>query len=671
MYAGSTWSAARAALVLSYNIIAAVLSVVLAEYFWLAHGEFEFYQRDIFFDALLFAAITSLLFIRFRLYSSFWRLSCIVDLEKFLLTAVFGFVVYLCTFLLTNRSYGFSWSVASIQLALFVGLSLCPRLGIRFLYEKYKSWVVWRTHHEKLCRVLLVGGGEGATMLLRAFREIGAGGHYAALGILDLDRHNVGRQVFGVPILGSLEDFEAVMDRFQADGNKPSKIVLTTPLCGTKLLHLQKKAERYEVRIFRTPSLTDFQPASENGSIDLRPIAVEDLLERPEIKLQEDAIEGLIEGRCILVTGAGGSIGGELCRQIARREPGCLVMVDSSEYNLYAISMTIAEQFPNLRKVAHLADIRNASRVEDIFLRHCPELVFHAAALKHVPLCEDNPSESAYTNIIGTRNVAEAALASGTLAFVQVSTDKAVNPTSVMGATKRMAEFYCQALDLGYGDRLHAVAGGIQKPRFMTVRFGNVLGSSGSVVPLFRKQLQQGGPLTVTHPQMERFFMSIREAVELVLLGSARALSDSANRGHIFVLDMGAPVKILEFAERLTRLAGLQPYKDIPIEFIGLRPGEKLREELFDEAEGRLDSGVAGILAARPNPIQLSTLRSLVQNLERACIKGDNDVVLRLLKEYVPGYQPGRPVTPVRAQAHARKPELIMAQPALVEGTSA
>src|SRR5512134_2481425 len=167
-------------------------------------------------------------------------------------------------------------------------------------------------------------------------------------------------------------------------------------------------------------------------------------------------------------------------------------------------------------------------RVEDIFLRHCPELVFHAAALKHVPLCQDNPSESAYTNIIGTRNVAEAALASGALAFVQVSTDKAVNPTSVMGATKRMAEFYCQALDLGYADRVQALAGGIQKPRFMTVRFGNVLGSSGSVVPLFKRQLQQGGPLTVTHPQMERFFMSIREAVELVLLGSARALSDSA-----------------------------------------------------------------------------------------------------------------------------------------------
>jgi O-antigen biosynthesis protein WbqV len=230
---------------------------------------------------------------------------------------------------------------------------------------------------------------------------------------------------------------------------------------------------------------------------------------------------------------------------------------------------------------------------------------------------------------------------------------------------------YCQSLDLGHADKRQAVAGGVQKPRFITVRFGNVLGSSGSVVPLFQKQLQQGGPLTVTHPEMARFFMSIREAAELVLQGSARALSDGANRGQILVLDMGEPVNILDFAERLTRLAGLQPYKDIPIEIIGLRPGEKLREELFDEAEGRLDSGVAGILAAKPNPIQLSTLRSLVQSLERVCSQGDDEAVLRLLKDNVPGYEPGRPVAPVRTVVQARKTDLIIAQPALAEGTSA
>jgi FlaA1/EpsC-like NDP-sugar epimerase len=671
MYVGSTWRAARAAMVFSYNIIVAFLSVVAAYFLRIDQEQFVIYQNDIVWSGILFSAITSLMLIQFKVYSGFWRRSSIVDLEKFLQATLFAFAVYVVASVMSKSNYGLSWSILCVQLLLFLCLSLCPRIGLRFVYEKYKSWVVWRAHRGKVCRVLLVGAGEGATMLLRAFKEIESGGYYAAVGILDLKRHNVGRQILGAPILGSLENFDIVMQQLESEGRKPNKIVLTTPLFGQKLLDLQIRAERFNVRIFRTPSLTDFQPTSERGGIDLRPVAVEDLLERPEIKLQENSIEGLIEGRCVLVTGAGGSIGSELCRQIARRAPGSLILVDASEYNLYAISMNIREQFPHLSMVAQLADIRNAPRIQEIFDRHCPELVFHAAALKHVPLCEDNPCESAHTNIIGTRNVAEAALASGALAFVQISTDKAVNPTSVMGATKRMAELYCQSLDIGHADKRQAVVGGVQKPRFITVRFGNVLGSSGSVVPLFQKQLQQGGPLTVTHPEMTRFFMSIREAAELVLQGSARALSDGANRGQILVLDMGEPVNILDFAERLTRLAGLQPYKDIPIEFIGLRPGEKLREELFDEAEGRLDSGVAGILAAKPNPIQLSTLRSLVQSLERMCSQGNDEAVLRLLKESVPGYQPCRPVAPVRTLVQARKTELIIAQPALAEGTSA
>jgi FlaA1/EpsC-like NDP-sugar epimerase len=417
-------------MVLSYNIIIAFVSVLAAYYFCMDQGQFAIYQDIIMWNGILFSAITSLLFIHFRLYSGFWRLSSIIDLERCLQATLFAFAAYVCAFLMADFKYSLSWSILCVQLLLLLCLSLCPRFGLRFVYEKYKSWMVWRAHRGKVCRVLLVGAGEGATMLLRAFKEIEAGGYYAALGILDLKHHNVGRQILGAPILGSLENFDTVMQQLEAEGRKPSKIVLTTALCGQKLLDLQKRAERFNVQIYRTPSLTDFQPTSERGGIDLRPVAVEDLLERPEIKLQENSIEGLIEGRCVLVTGAGGSIGSELCRQIARRSPGSLILVDASEYNLYAISMNIREQFPNLSMVAQLADIRNAPRIQEVFRRHCPELVFHAAALKHVPLCEDNPCESAHTNVIGTRNVAEAALGSGALAFVQVSTDKAVNPTS-------------------------------------------------------------------------------------------------------------------------------------------------------------------------------------------------------------------------------------------------
>jgi FlaA1/EpsC-like NDP-sugar epimerase len=332
-------------------------------------GQFKIYHDIIIWNGMLFGAMTSLLFIHFRLYSGFWRLSSIIDLERSLQATLLAFVAYVCAALMANFNQSLSWSILCVQLLLFLGLSLCPRIGLRFVYEKYKSWVVWRAHRGKVCRVLLVGASEGATMLLRAFKEIESGGYYAAVGILDLKRQNLGRQILGASILGSLEDFDTVMEQLQAEGRKPSKIVLTTPLCGQKLLDLQKRAEQFDVRIYRQPSLTDFQPTSERGRIDLRPVAVEDLLERPEIKLEEHSIEGLIEGRCVLVTGAGGSIGSELCRQIARRGPRSLILVDASEYNLYAISMNIREQFPHLRMIAQLADIRNAPRIQEIFRR--------------------------------------------------------------------------------------------------------------------------------------------------------------------------------------------------------------------------------------------------------------------------------------------------------------
>jgi O-antigen biosynthesis protein WbqV len=329
-----------------------------------------------------------------------------------------------------------------------------------------------------------------------------------------------------------------------------------------------------------------------------------------------------------MVTGAGGTIGSEIVRQLARFGPSEIQLLDCGEFNLYSIDMELSENFPEIPRKPILCSIRQRESVMAAFKELRPELVFHAAALKHVPLVEENPCSGAQTNVIGTRNIADAARAHGTLAMVQVSSDKAVNPVGFMGATKRLGELYCQALDLiGYGDP--------DAPRFMTVRFGNVLGSSGSLIPLFRRQLSRGGPLTVTDPTIERYFMTVHEAVQLILHSSTQALQTRRDRGMIFVLDMGEPVNIMDLARRMIRLAGLTPDVDIKIEITGLRPGEKLFEELFDQSETHLPSDSAGIFRAIPVSVPLDVLEARFDELERAAKRGNGAKVRQLVHDLV------------------------------------
>ena len=334
----------------------------------------------------------------------------------------------------------------------------------------------------------------------------------------------------------------------------------------------------------------------------------------------------------MLITGAGGSIGSELTLQVAACEPAEIVLIESTELNLYTIDLELAERFPNIPRSPCLCDVRHAKRVDDIFETHRPELVFHAAALKHVPMVELNPCDGALTNVIGTMNVANATRRVGALAMVQISTDKVVNPTSFMGATKRLAELYCQALDISGFDS----HGG---PRFMTVRFGNVLGSSGSLIPLFKRQLAKGGPLTVTDEKMTRFFMTIREAVELTLQASAYGLHGEVGQGEIFVLDMGEPIRIIDIARRMIKLSGLKPDTDIEIKIVGLRPGEKLYEELFDTSEKRVPSPVPGVLGAIPSAVQLSILEQSFVRLRQYCEQGDEANVIGVVREIIPAYE--------------------------------
>jgi len=354
--------------------------------------------------------------------------------------------------------------------------------------------------------------------------------------------------------------------------------------------------------------------------------------------LDRDGMAQLIRSRRILVTGAGGTIGAELARQIAALSPGRLVLLDNGEFALYGIEVELRERFPGLLPVPLLRDVRDRAQIDEVVAAEKPEIIFHAAALKHLPMVEANPIEGVLTNVVGSRNVAEAARANGTSLVVMISTDKAVNPASVMGATKRLAESFCQALDLYEARRRGPLSHGT---RYVTVRFGNVLGSTGSVVPLFQRQLAAGGPLTVTDPEVTRFFMTVREAVELVLQASALSPESEAAdaRGKIFVLDMGEPVKIVDLAQQMIRLAGLRPGRDVGIEFIGLRPGEKLHEELFHPAEPLIPTGNPAIRLAAPRTADYAMLARSIDELEENARARREERLLQLLARLVPEYR--------------------------------
>ena len=407
-------------------------------------------------------------------------------------------------------------------------------------------------------------------------------------------------------------------------------IVATPDLDGKQMRELLSRAQAMGLPLSRIPRMTDLRSGVEDG-IPTRPIAVEDLLGRPQKVLDRDAMRSLIEGRRVLITGAGGTIGSELSRQIAGLGPSHLSLLDSSEFALYEIDLEIGIARPALSRSISLADVRDRGRVQRVFEAETPEIVFHAAALKHVPMVESNPLEGVLTNTAGTRNIADAARLRKVATMVLISTDKAVNPTNVMGATKRLAESYCQALDvLGAED-----AGGT---RFVTVRFGNVLGSTGSVVPLFQRQIDAGGPVTVTHPDITRYFMTTREAVELVIEASALGSRRASLAGKIFVLDMGEPVRIQDLARQMIRLAGRNPDGEIEIAFTGMRPGEKLHEELMHTSEQLVETELDGIYAASPRIADHAQLVQAFDRLEEGAQTGRVAEILSELKRLVPEF---------------------------------
>ena len=487
--------------------------------------------------------------------------------------------------------------------------------------------------------VLVAGAADAADLFIRAAMQERQG-RYRVLGILTQRSRQAGRRIQGHPILGTVEEADSVLERLRAEGRLPTLLVLAgAEVQGPALETLLDAADHHGVPVKRAPQPTLLGAANrpdEAARMELRPVAIEELLDRPQVPLDREGMARLVQGRRVLVTGAGGTIGGELARQVAALGPSSLTLLDHGEYVLYEIDLELREHHPELPRRAMLADVRDAARIRRLMEDVRPELVFHAAALKHVPMVEADPLEGLLTNAQGTRIVADAARAVGCRAMVFISTDKAVNPTSVMGASKRLAEMYCQALDLD-GQR----DGGM---RCITVRFGNVLGSTGSVVPLFRRQLERGGPLTVTHPDMRRYFMTEREAVGLVLqaavVGTGERAADlpGLQQGGIFVLDMGQAVKIVDLARRMIRLAGLRPDEDVEIRFTGLRPGEKLYEELFHGQEPPRATPYPGLLMATPRTGDSALVGRAMDEMATLAQGGNARLALAQLGRLVPEF---------------------------------
>lgn len=547
-------------------------------------------------------------FVYFQLYRGHWRFASLPDLIRIIKAVIVGALIVVVAIFVTTRLALIPRSVFPLYCVLLVGLLGFPRMVYRWIKDR-------RLYIGEGKRVLIVGAGRAGDMLVRdMFRD--AGRTLLPVGFVDDKARKVGMDIQGIRVLGQTEQIPELVEQYDID-----LIILAVPSAHNKeMQRIVALCEQANVPFRTLPRFQDLV-AGRVAVNALRDVGIDDLLGREPVTLDWDSIRRELCGKRVLVTGGGGSIGSELCRQIAKIGPEALVLFEQSEFNLFEIERELRRDFPKLVLHVCLGDITDTVLVDRLLTQFHPQVIFHAAAYKHVPMLEHQIRQAVRNNVLGTRTVALAADRHGVEAFVMISTDKAVNPANVMGASKRVAEIFCQSLNR------HS------KTRYITVRFGNVLGSAGSVVPLFREQLRSGGPLTVTHPEMIRYFMTIPEACQLILQAGAMGQG-----GEIFVLDMGEPVKITYLAEQMIRLSGREPGKDIGIVYTGLRPGEKLFEELFHEKEL---SGTTHekILLAQARPVDWEFLDQRMRRFEEACQTHDEAAIMALVRELVPEMQ--------------------------------
>lgn len=589
--------------------------------------DFAYALNEHFFaGALTLVASSVVIYWRIGLYKGVWRYASVQDLMAIAKAVSLAMLVFVLVMFVWTRLETLPRSLPFINWFVLMAMLGGPRLAYRIFRDRSIDFHDAPGGKRRI-PVLLAGAGDGAELFIRSLKRSGKS-EYRIIGIVSETPRRVGQQIHGIPVLDTLDHLPQAIARLSGKQDKPQRLILTKDTFdGALVRRLFDQAGELGISLAHMPDVTELT-SGDPDKIKVRSIDVEDLLGRPQTTLDKSVMKEMVSGKRVLVTGAGGSIGSELVRQIATFMPSTIGLLDNSEFALYTIDQEVANTSPELSRLPIIADVRNGARIDQIFTNFSPELVFHAAALKHVPLVEENCCEGVLTNILGTRVIADACVHHKVLTMVQISTDKAINPTNVMGASKRIAEMYCQALDIRRDEH--------KTTNFITVRFGNVLGSTGSVVPLFQRQLENGGPLTVTHPDMTRYFMTIREAVGLVLLAAAKAKPEGNQDGKIFVLDMGEPVRIMDLAEQMIRLAGFVPGEGVEIKITGCRPGEKLFEEIFYDGEALVESGIEGIFLAEPRVLPARELAGTIDKLEQSCIVGNEAQVRELIGELVP-----------------------------------
>jgi FlaA1/EpsC-like NDP-sugar epimerase len=624
----------RMALILAHDLLAAVAAVLAA--FYIRFEAPGLAQRWHLLLLLLpgFILYSAGVFSIFGLYKNKWRFTSLPDLMNIIkVSTVLAVTLLVLDYvLLAPNIYG-TFFFGKITIALYWFLQVFFLAGSRIAYRYFRyTRTLQHARREDLAPTVVLGPAADAEVPLRGI-ESGALKRIQVIGILSPSRADRSQSIRGVPVLGDYDDLERVVQDFADRGTAISRLLMTSSALAPEM-----KPEVILTRARRL-GLTPMQMSLEESgeALRLRPVNVEDLLLRPSAKIDNERLEAFVRGKSAVVTGGGGSIGAEICDRLATYGIERLMVIENSEPALHAVLEALAAKDSRATIDGRIADIRDRERVIRLIKQFKPDIVFHAAALKHVPLLERDWDEGIKTNVFGSINVADAAVAAGATAMVMISTDKAIEPISMLGATKRLAEMYCQALD---GD-LRARAAASRPPmRLIAVRFGNVLASNGSVVPKFKAQIERGGPVTVTHRDMVRYFMTIREACDLVVTAASHALGPQAGDTSVYVLDMGQPVKIVDLAERMIRLLGLEPGPGgIEIVFSGVRPGERLHELLFAANEPTADIGVSGIKAARPVNPALDTLRAWLAALEQGLGRDDREAIYRVLRDAVPGFR--------------------------------
>lgn len=567
-------------------------------------------------------AIQIVAYVLFNLYRGMWRFASVPDLVRIVKAAVVGSIGMMIVVEMFPVFQGVPRSVFLLYPTLLIAALGGTRLLFRAFRNNFRNFSAAE-------RVLIIGAGQAAEGLIRDILR-DSSKQYIPIAVLDDAEGKKGREIHGIRVVGKISKIPEVVETYDID-----LILIALPSAPSLLMQRIVQLCEQTGKLFRTlPGLKDF--AAGKVSINaLRKVSIEDLLGREPVTLDWNAIRNCISEKIVLVTGGGGSIGSELSRQVAEINPARLIIVENSEFNLYSIDMELRQRFPKLQLSTYLIDITDRIAISNVLKKHRPHVVFHAAAYKHVPLVEGQIRAGVRNNILGTWVLASESASAGVEHFTLISTDKAVNPTNIMGASKRAAEIICQNFR---ADQM--------KTRFITVRFGNVMGSAGSVIPLFRKQIESGGPVTVTHPEITRFFMTIFEAAQLIL--QATALQ---KEGKIFVLDMGEAIKIKFLAEQMIQLSGLKIDEDISISYTGLRPGEKLYEELFHANEELIATGHAKTLLASFRPMDWEKLTGLIHQMQIACDENNVAVLYRLLAQMVPEWH--------RSEELLHEPEVV------------